>query len=855
MLASLPLRQVAREMAQEADEALCSVEVDSGGSNTLGSCAPTAVRSRKRTLADAPTPSEIFPPRPLPEHLRTDSSQLESAVFRQFHRKTSHRLDDPFDEDFYRHETELTTHNTCERLNSDIRPRTHSVQTVAVAAMAGAAVAAATVAVAGVACSVAAVLSTEAKTAMIAENLAAGKSAVGAAPAAGAQDGQGRGPGASHGGGQGIVRSPLADTQGAGSDSTSGVSESISADSVGEVTWPPSDGQGETPHIHIENVETLEPQEALALEAPREAPRKAPREALGSRHVDGSSLRIEAGEEHLAGPSRGRVERAHPAEGGCGVHVADGYKDIEASRHEHSRKDVYCSERVHSGRQGMTGRGALGGRVGGGEGDLAALAEAASDQRTPPAEWGLVVEQQPVLEPMEEKKPKVETPQLMLVEEPQVALASRKEGARQQVRQRVVEARARAGTKEPHRLEQAASDSNAPPPQTLVDQIRPPCNQTTPSRLKWASLRSNKPPPLSLRTVSSKPNQSKRPPILSDKALSDLFDSPANGIATPNNPPPSNTTGASDPMGASTCSLPTEERSGHRRERTHLLPAPRGLGNGSVLKADPTQTDTGADCPQTAITDATCKDSRLLLQSNFPLTDESLRGSSLSAMQPTQHQEHPHRSLQTAPRRHQHPPQPKDQTNPPCYEPPRPEGHCGPSPPANAEGVSNDAAAIAHATIPAMQSSKEPHSLPQPVHRRGGSLHMDCLLKVGEGFRNEGPPAHAQSPAHAQPLAHAQPPTQPQPPMLAQPPTHAHAVHLPSRLGHSQSHSQQEPLVPKPAPNLHAHRQRFQTRKFQTPMRRRTIRRTSSRNTPKIRCRSARSRNIRCRSIKSRHSQ
>ena len=151
MLASLPLRQVAREMAQEADEALCSVEVDSGGSNTLGSCAPTAVRSRKRTLADAPTPSEIFPPRPLPEHLRTDSSQLESAVFRQFHRKTSHRLDDPFDEDFYRHETELTTHNTCERLNSDIRPRTHSVQTVAVAAMAGAAVAAATVAVASIA--------------------------------------------------------------------------------------------------------------------------------------------------------------------------------------------------------------------------------------------------------------------------------------------------------------------------------------------------------------------------------------------------------------------------------------------------------------------------------------------------------------------------------------------------------------------------------------------------------------------------------------------------------------------------------------------------------------------------------
>ena len=85
---------------------------------------------------------------------------------------------------------------------------------------------------------------------------------------------------------------------------------------------------------------------------------------------------------------------------------------------------------------------------------------------------------------------------------------------------------------------------------------------------------------------------------------------------------------------------------------------------------------------------------------------------------------------------------------------------------------------------------------------------MDCLSKVGEGFRNEGPPAHAQSPAHAQPLAHAQPPTQPQPPMLAQPPTHAqtpaHAVHLPSRLGNSQSHSQQEPLVPKPAPNLHA---------------------------------------------------
>ena len=66
MLASLPLRQVAREMAQEADEALCSVEVDSGGSNTLGSCAPTAVTSRKRTLADAPTPSEIFgPPPPL----------------------------------------------------------------------------------------------------------------------------------------------------------------------------------------------------------------------------------------------------------------------------------------------------------------------------------------------------------------------------------------------------------------------------------------------------------------------------------------------------------------------------------------------------------------------------------------------------------------------------------------------------------------------------------------------------------------------------------------------------------------------------------------------------------------------
>ena len=64
MLASLPLRQVAREMAQEADEALCSVEVDSGGSNTLGSCAPTAVTSRKRTLADAPTPSEIFPPPP-----------------------------------------------------------------------------------------------------------------------------------------------------------------------------------------------------------------------------------------------------------------------------------------------------------------------------------------------------------------------------------------------------------------------------------------------------------------------------------------------------------------------------------------------------------------------------------------------------------------------------------------------------------------------------------------------------------------------------------------------------------------------------------------------------------------------